>query len=244
MKLVVSKAIVNSIVTRLGQLGFKVAVEFEAATGEKISSENNNFLSDIPLFHKIENVVSKAVTVTRSDSEVTIDVNDQLVDDYINITFNLYEELVSPMVQCGMTLKKHMNASFEFQKKWQEDVVEVPAGVFNTNVGATPSDKTESNESKELFGWSLTNPNKDISFSFRVVNPDTLDDVIVVHDLKAVRHGQELMVSAFNVQTICESKTSLQETARRCGYPITLIKAVREYFGFNSLTDTSVDAAE
>jgi hypothetical protein len=49
---------------------------------------------------------------------------------------------------------------------------------------------------------------------------------------------------AFNVQTICESKTSLQETARRCGYPITLIKAVREYFGFNSLTDTSVDAAE
>lgn len=244
MKLVISKAVVNGIVTRLGQLGFKVAVEFEAATGEKISSENNNFLSDIPLFHKIENVVSKAVTVTRSDSEVTIDVNDQLVDDYINMTFNLYEELVSPMVQCGMTLKKHMNASFEFQKKWQEDVVEVPADVFNTNVGATPSDKTESNESKELFGWSLTNPNKDISFSFRVVNPDTLDDVTVVHDLKAVRHGQELMVSAFNVQTICESKTSLQETARRCGYPITLIKAVREYFGFNSLTDTSVDAAE
>ena len=62
--------------------------------------------------------------------------------------------------------------------------------------------------------------------------------------LKAVRHGQELMVSAFNVQTICESKTSLQETARRCGYPITLIKAVREYFGFNPLTDTSVDAVE
>ncbi|MEG2684918.1 MAG: hypothetical protein RR929_02530 [Erysipelotrichaceae bacterium] len=244
MKLVVSKAVVNGIVTRLGQLGFKVAVEFEAATGEKISSENNNFLSDIPLFHKIENVVSKAVTVTRSDSEVTIDVNDQLIDDYINMTFNLYEELVSPMVQCGMTLKKHMNASFEFQKKWQEDVVEVPAGVFNTNVGATPSDKTESNESKELFGWSLTNPNKDVSFSFRVVNLDTLDDVTVVHDLKAVRHGQELVVSAFNVQTICESKTSLQETARRCGYPITLIKAVREYFGFNSLTDTSVDAAE
>jgi hypothetical protein len=189
MKLVVSKAVVNGIVTRLGQLGFKVAVEFEAATGEKISSENNNFLSDIPLFHKIENVVSKAVTVTRSDSEVTIDVNDQLVDDYINMTFNLYEELVSPMVQCGMTLKKHMNASFEFQKKWQEDVVEVPADVFNTNVGATPSDKTESNESRELFGWSLTNPSKDVSFSFRVVNPDTLDDVIVVHDLKAVRHG-------------------------------------------------------
>lgn len=244
MKLVVSKAVVNGIVTRLGQLGFKVAVEFEAATGEKISSENNNFLSDIPLFHKIENVVSKAVTVTRSDSEVTIDVNDQLIDDYINMTFNLYEELVSPMVQCGMTLKKHMNASFEFQKKWQEDVVEVPAGVFNTNVGATPSDKTESNESKELFGWSLTNPNKDVSFSFRVVNLDTLDDVTVVHDLKAVRHGQELVLSAFNVQTICESKTSLQEAARRCGYPITLIKAVREYFGFNSLTDTSVDAAE
>ena len=244
MKLVVSKAVVNGIVTRLGQLGFKVAVEFEAATGEKISSENNNFLSDIPLFHKIENVVSKAVTVTRSDSEVTIDVNDQLVDDYINMTFNLYEELVSPMVQCGMTLKKHMNASFEFQKKWQEDVVEVPADVFNTNVGATPSDKTESNESRELFGWSLTNPSKDVSFSFRVVNPDTLDDVIVVHDLKAVRHGQELVVSVFIVQTICESKTSLQETARRCGYPITLIKAVREYFGFNSLTDTSVDAAE
>ena len=244
MKLVVSKAVVNGIVTRLGQLGFKVAVEFEAATGEKISSENNNFLSDIPLFHKIENVVSKAVTVTRSDSEVTIDVNDQLVDDYINMTFNLYEELVSPMVQCGMTLKKHMNASFEFQKKWQEDVVEVPADLFNTNVDATPSDKTESNESRELFGWSLTNPSKDVSFSFRVVNPDTLDDVTVVHDLKAVRYGQELIVSAFNVQSICESKASLQETARRCGYPITLIKAVREYFGFNSLTDTSVDAAE
>ena len=244
MKLVISKAVVNGVVTRLGQLGFKFAVEFESATGEKISSENNNFLSDIPLFHKIENVVSKAVTVTRGESEVTIDVNDQFINDYINLTFNAYEALVSPLMQCALVLKEHMNAVSEFQKKWQDDVVEVPADLFNTNVDATPSDDTESAESKELFGWSLTNPNKDVSFSFRVVNPDTLDDVTVVHDLKAVRHGQELMVSAFNVQTVCESKTSLQETARRCGYPITLIKAIREYFGFKPLTDTSVDAAE
>ena len=241
MKLVISKAVVNGIVTRLGQLGFKVAVEFESATGEKINSQNNNFLSDIPLFHKIENVVSKAVTVTRGESEVTIDVNDQFINDYVNLTFNAYEALVSPLMQCALVLKEHTNAVSEFQKKWQDDVVEIPADVFNTNVDATPSDDTES---KELFGWSLTNPNKDVSFSFRVVNPDTLDDVTVVHDLKAVRHGQELMVSAFNVQTVCESKTSLQETARRCGYPVTLIKAVREYFGFKPLTDASVDAAE
>ena len=244
MKLVISKAVVNGVVTRLGQLGFKFAVEFESATGEKISSENNNFLSDIPLFHKIENVVSKAVTVTRGESEVTIDVNDQFINDYVNLTFNAYEALVSPLMQCALVLKEHMNAVSEFQKKWQDDVVEVPADLFNTNVDATPSDDTESAESKELFGWSLTNPNKDVSFSFRVVNPDTLDDVTVVHDLKAVRHGQELMVSAISIQTICESKTSLQETARRCGYPITLIKAIREYFGFKPLTDTSVDAAE
>ena len=244
MKLVISKAVVNGVVTRLGQLGFKFAVEFESATGEKISSENNNFLSDIPLFHKIENVVSKAVTVTRGESEVTIDVNDQFINDYVNLTFNAYEALVSPLMQCALVLKEHMNAVSEFQKKWQEDVVEVPADLFNTNVDATPSDDTESAESKELFGWSLTNPNKDVSFSFRVVNPDTLDDVTVVHDLKAVRHGQELMVSAISIQTICESKASLQETARRCGYPITLIKAIREYFGFKPLTDTSVDAAE
>ena len=241
MKLVISKAVVNGVVTRLGQLGFKVAVEFESATGEKLDTTDGNPLSDIPLFHKIENVVSKAVTVTRGESEVTIDVNDQFINDYVNLTFNAYEALVSPLMQCALVLKEHMNAVSEFQKKWQEDVVEVPADLFNTNVDATPSDDTES---KELFGWSLTNPNKDVSFSFRVVNPDTLDDVTVVHDLKAVRHGQELMVSAISIQTICESKTSLQETARRCGYPITLIKAIREYFGFKPLTDTSVDAAE
>ena len=244
MKLVISKTVVNGIVTRLGQLGFKFAVEFESATGEKLDTTDGNPLSDIPLFHKIENVVSKAVTVTRGESEVTIDVNDQFVNDYVNLTFNAYEALVSPLMQCALVLKEHMNAVSEFQKKWQEDVVEVPADLFNTNVDATPSDDTESAGSKELFGWSLTNPNKDVSFSFRVVNPDTLDDVTVVHDLKAVRHGQELMVSAISIQTICESKASLQETARRCGYPITLIKAIREYFGFKPLTDTSVDAAE
>jgi hypothetical protein len=241
MKLVISKAVVNGVVTRLGQLGFKFAVEFESATGEKVNSNGTNPLSDIPLFHKIENVVSKAVTVTRGESEVTIDINDKFVNDYINLTFNAYEALVSPLMQCALVLKEHTNAVSEFQKKWQEDVVEVPADLFNTNVDATPSDETKS---KELFGWLLTNPNKDVSFSFRVVNPDTLDDVTVVHDLKAVRYGQELIVSAFNVQSICESKASLQETARRCGYPITLIKATREYFGFKPLTDASVDAAE
>lgn len=241
MKLVISKAVVNGVVTRLGQLGFKVAVEFESATGEKLDTTDGNPLHDIPLFHKIENVVSKAVTVTRGESEVTIDVNDQFINDYVNLTFNAYEALVLPLMQCALVLKEHTNAVSEFQKKWQDDVVEVPADLFNTNVDATPSDDTES---KELFGWSLTNPNKDVSFSFRVVNPDTLDDVTVVHDLKAVRLGQELMVSAISIQTICESKASLQETARRCGYPITLIKAIREYFGFKPLTDTSVDAAE
>lgn len=244
MKLVISKAVVNCVVTRLGQLGFKVAVEFESATGEKLDTTDGNPLSDIPLFHKIENVVSKAVTVTRGESEVTIDVNDQFINDYVNLTFNAYEALVSPLMQCALVLKEHMNAVSEFQKKWQEDVVEVPADLFNTNEGTNSSDDTESAGSKELFGWSLTNPNKDVSFSFRVVNPDTLDDVTVVHDLKAVRHGQELMVSAISIQTICESKTSLQETARRCGYPVTLIKAVREYYGFKPLTDTSVDAAQ
>ena len=244
MKLVISKTVVNGIVTRLGQLGFKFAVEFESATGEKLDTTDGNPLHDIPLFHKIENVVSKAVTVTRGESEVTIDVNDQFINDYVNLTFNAYEALVSPLMQCALVLKEHTNAISEFQKKWQEDAVEIPADLFNTDVGVNSSDDTESAGSKELFGWLLTDPNKDVSFSFRVVNPDTLDDVTVVHDLKAVRHGQELMVSAFNVQTICESKTSLQETARRCGYPITLIKAVREYFGFNPLTDTSVDAAE
>ena len=241
MKLVISKAVVNGVVTRLGQLGFKVAVEFESATGEKLDTTDGNPLHDIPLFHKIENVVSKAVTVTRGESEVTIDINDKFVNDYVNLTFNAYEALVSPLMQCALVLKEHMNAVSEFQKKWQDDVVEVPEEVFQTNVDATPSDDTES---EELFGWSLTNPNKDVSFSFRVVNPDTLDDVTVVHDLKAVRHGQELMVSAISIQTICESKASLQETARRCGYPITLIKAIREYFGFKPLTDASVDAAE
>ena len=244
MKLVISKAVVNGIVTRLGQLGFKVAVEFESATGEKLDTTDGNPLSDIPLFHKIENVVSKAVTVTRGESEVTIDINDKVINDYVNLTFNAYEALVSPMVQCALVLKEHMNAVSEFEKKWQEDAVEIPADLFNTNEGTNSSDDTESAGSKELFGWSLTNPNKDVSFSFRVVNPDTLDDVTVVHDLKAVRHGQELMVSAISIQTICESKASLQETARRCGYPITLIKAIREYFGFKPLTDTSVDAAE
>lgn len=241
MKLVISKAVVNGVVTRLGQLGFKVAVEFESATGEKINSKDSNLLSDIPLFHKIENVVSKAVTVTRGESEVTVDINDKFVNDYVNLTFNAYEALVSPFMQCALVLKEHMNAVSEFEKKWQEDAVEIPADLFNTNADTTPSDETGS---KELFGWLLTNPNKDVSFSFRVVNPDTLDDVTVVHDLKAVRHGQELIVSAFNVQSICESKASLQETARRCGYPITLIKAVREYFGFKPLTDASVDASE
>ena len=244
MKLVISKAVVNGVVTRLGQLGFKVAVEFESATGEKLDTTDGNPLSDIPLFHKIENVVSKAVTVTRGESEVTIDINDKVINDYVNLTFNAYEALVSPMVQCALVLKEHMNAVSEFQKKWQEDVVEVPADLFNTNEGTNSSDDTESAGSKELFGWSLTNPNKDVSFSFRVVNPDTLDDVTVVHDLKAVRHGQELMVSAISIQTICESKASLQETARRCGYPITLIKAIREYYGFKPLTDASVDASE
>ena len=38
MKLVISKAVVNGVVTRLGQLGFKFAVEFESATGEKHSA--------------------------------------------------------------------------------------------------------------------------------------------------------------------------------------------------------------
>ena len=244
MKLVISKAVVNGVVTRLGQLGFKVAVEFESATGEKLDTTDGNPLSDIPLFHKIENVVSKAVTVTRGESEVTIDINDKVINDYVNLTFNAYEALVSPLMQCALVLKEHTNAVSEFQKKWQEDAVEIPADLFNTDVGVNSSDDTESAGSKELFGWSLTNPNKDVSFSFRVVNPDTLDDVTVVHDLKAVRYGQELMVSAISIQTICESKASLQETARRCGYPITLIKAVREYFGFNPLTDTSVDAVE
>ena len=152
MKLVISKSIVNCVVTRLGQLGFKVAVEFESATGEKLDTTDGNPLSDIPLFHKIENVVSKAVTVTRGESEVTIDINDKVINDYVNLTFNAYEALVSPMVQCALVLKEHMNAVSEFQKKWQDDVVEIPEEVFQTNVDTTPSDDTGS---KELFGWSL-----------------------------------------------------------------------------------------
>ena len=240
MKLVISKSIVNSFITRVGQLGVKWAVELESTTGKEIASSGNNPLADLPLFHKIENVVSKAVTVTRGESEVTVDINDQFINEYIDLTFKTYESFVKPMINLGVVLKDASKLSSEFQKKWQDDVISMPDPVDSVDPLDFVKNETECSNSKELYGWTLTNEDKYTYITNRILDKDTLDDVVEVQSLTATRGATKLDVSVNYVQHLCTSEYTLKETATKYGFPVTLVKAVREYYGFKPLSDDDI----
>ena len=238
MKISIAKTTVNHFATRMAKLG--VVLHREVQEQEDIAFQEKVLLSDLPFFGNIKAYSDKIVTINKTDSTVDIQVNEQFLEQYMDVAFNFYERTAKHIVGLMVESKRFMVDMNDFDSKWSPVSSSEPEGVSNEPVPTEPTVEVEFETSQFdhlINGWKLTQGSV-----YRDVLQADLETTVRYHFYDAVRinNGQEIQISSGTTQSIVESNKTLQDTAKFHGYPITLVKAIREVYNASPLVDEQV----
>lgn len=243
MKIVIPAVVTNALASSISSVALKVYFE---ATAQKLfdSKEtkpkfaNEDRLKDIPFFFdNIKTVNKKYVTMSKTETELTIDFNDEFLVDTITTFENAVSTFIPNFVQYQKVLKTKVKPMLDaFDKRWKE------APETTGKADSKPEDESVKDKAEEatLFGWTLT-PG---SFECAHLNPLDLDVSIKYNVTYATRGKETFELLPHRLHSIYFETKTLQETARFYGLPLTLVKAIREYLGAAPLEDEAVKTEE
>ena len=230
MKLLISKATVNHFATRMAQLGIVYHREILDQTGENMSGKG--LVNDLPFFANIKNHVSKVANITKTTDAVEISINEEFIQDYLNVGFDMYERTAKHIVGLIHSLKSSEKDYQTFVSKWEED------NPVEVNMKVPDTEPTE--DAVEVYGWTFVK-NPHIKAEGHL-NPNDPDDLIEYNAYIATRGIQSVKVWSHNLHEIAFTEKGLLATAKFHGYPVTLVKACRELVGKPALVDEQVSA--
>lgn len=242
MKISIAKTTVNHFATRMAKLG--VVLHREVLEQDGIKLDDKGLLNDLPFFGNIKDYMDKTVTISKTESTVDIVINEQFLQEYMDIAFNLYERVAKHAVGLAAESKRFMVEMTDFDSKWSPVSSPEPEGVSNEPVPTEPTIEVEFETSQFdhlINGWKLTKGSV-----YRDVLQADLETTVRYHYYDAVRinNGQEIQISSGTTQSIVESDKTLQDTAKQVGMPITLVKAIREVYNVLPLVDADTITTE
>ena len=121
MKLIIAKSLVQSILGVAGSTAGAFAIyerEISEELGAKPSSESKT--PKIPHFNDIVNFDNKLFSVSRTDSEVVIDIKDDFIVDTVELGSKLFRKCM-PLALQQIKVAKDLVVDFQaFDTKWSE----------------------------------------------------------------------------------------------------------------------------
>ena len=227
MKIIVNASIFNAFASRLvatSALYNSLAVQ-KGLAKEVPASED--ILHKIPFFHNIKEQASKIATVTKTEGEVIVEINDNYIIGSINLAFNLYDRVADAAVTMIKEIDIWEKESKIFEAEWSEN---------NSDEVVTDIIK-QAEEGDNHFGTTKVS-SKGIHLTAgkgkcKTIYAPDIDKQIVINALTIKRDGESIPyeLSAVMVSCICQSE------ADPCFFvggtfdlPISVINAVRELY--------------
>lgn len=167
MKIIIASTLVNSFVST----ATSVAVHIKAEMGDNSQSPSDT----LPSFSNMPEIKTKGVSVTRDSDNVTIDINDEYVEDVLDVVGWGYRKAAAPIL-------KLMKIAKEFSEKI--DAVDSKWAVKETYDFSTAEEMSVkvSDDLQPGQTWTITPYGKDAKF---ITHP-TSGKEIKVQDVKAV----------------------------------------------------------
>ena len=223
----------KSLIKTAEVLGIPVE-QYRADKAKRALKQAEELATKLPFFSNIKEKVTKVATLTKTDDEVIISVNEEYLTECVQAAERVTIKLLKPLadIACIFGDEEENQEAFDakwFPKKESEPVVEskvVPA----TDV------PVEVRSEVAYHGWKLEA--SDFS-SEPFFTDENYENHIVVHFITATKEESSVQVPQSKVKRVLGSNKTLLETAKAEELPVSLVKAIRAFYGQEPLVDAA-----
>lgn len=245
MKISINAVIFNTFASRLvgtSALYNSLAVQKGLASAESMAGSAERALSKVPFFTNVKEQASKIATVTKTENEVIVEVNDNYIIGSINLAFNMYDRIADSATTMIKEMCEWDKEAKAFEAEWSEssefDTSPAWSKVCEEVANSKVSDIIkQAGENDDHFGTTEVSSHgvKLVAGEGKcktVYAPD-VDKQVVINALKAFRDGESIPynISTATVACICQSESNMYfYVGGAFDLPISVINAVRELY--------------
>lgn len=213
-------------------LGISVE-QYRADKAKQAALDAEQFAAKLPFFSNIKEKATKVATLTKTDDAVVIGINEEYLNDCVKAAERVTLKLLKPLADVVCIFGDEEEASEALEAKWfpKEDTAEPTVETQSIDANDVP---TEIRSEVTYHGWN-------IEVSEFSPEPFFLDesyeDHIVIHFLTATKDSSSIQIPQGKVKRVLGSASTLLETAKEQELPVSLVKAVRAFYGQEPLVD-------
>lgn len=215
--------------------------QYRADKIKQAAIDAEKFAAKLPFFSLIKEKATKVATLTKTDDAVVIGINEEYLTDCVKAAERVTLKLLGPIADVACIFGDEEENSEAFEAKWfhKEDKtleVEIDKATGDVTVNKVDANDVplEVRTSVTYFGWS-------IEASDFAPEPFFLDesyeDHILVHFLTATKESSSIQIPQGRVKRVLASTATLLETAKEQELPVSLVKAIRAFYGQAPLVD-------
>ena len=225
----------KSIIKTAEVLGIPVE-EYRADKAKRKLAEAEKFVSNLPFFSNIKEKATKVATLTKTDDEVIISVNEEYLTECVQAAERVTLKLLKPIADAACIFGEEEENQEAFEAKWFPKEESEPV-VESKEVSAADV-PVEIRSKVEYHSWTITP--SDFVTPEPFFTDEENENFINIHFLTAVhKDGRKLSVSQVKVRNVLQSTDTLLNTARNENLPVSFVKAIRAFYGQEPLVDAA-----
>ena len=226
----------KSLVKTAEVLGIPVE-EYRADKAKRKLAEAEKFVSNLPFFSNIKEKATKVATLTKTDDEVIISVNEEYLTECVQAAERVTIKLLKPLADIACIFGDEEENQEAFDAKWFPK--EESETIVETKVVPATDVPVEVRSEAAYHGWKLEA--SDFSPEPFYTTEDQ-ESWINIYGLDAVRvsDNKSLSVDRIDVRNIMNMKegTDMQVFAKEIKLPISLIKGIQRYFEYDAKVES------
>lgn len=223
----------QSLVKNAKVLGIPVE-QYRADKAKRKLEEAEKFVTKLPFFSNIKEKATKVATLTKTDDEVIISVNEEYLTECVQAAERVTLKLLKPLADIACIFGDEEENQEAFDAKWFPKEDSKPT--VETKVVPAADVPVDVRSGIIYHGWKL-------ELSDFAPEPfftdENYENHIVVHFITATKEESSIQVSQNKVKRILGSTKTLLETAKATELPVSLVKAVRAFYGQEPLVDAA-----
>lgn len=223
----------KSLVKTAEVLGIPVE-EYRADKAKRKLAEAEKFVANLPFFSNIKEKATKVATLTKTDDEVTISINEEYLTECVQAAERVTLKLLKPLADVACIFGDEEENQEAFDAKWfpkeESEIVVEAKEVPATDV------PVEVRSEVAYHGWKLEASDFSPEPFF---TDENYENHIVVHFITATKEESTIQVAQGKVKRVLGSTKTLLETAKATELPVSLVKAVRAFYGQEPLVDSA-----
>ena len=223
----------KSLIKTAEVLGIPVE-EYRADKAKRALKQAEELATKLPFFSNIKEKVTKVATLTKTDDSVVICINEEYLLDCVKAAERVTLKLLKPIADAACIFGDEEENQEAFEAKWfpkeeSETVVE------SKEVSAADV-PVEIRTEVAHHGWKFETSDYSPEPFF---TDENYENHIIVHFITATKEESSFQVPQSKVKRILGTTKTLLETAKAEELPVSLVKAIRAFYGQEPLVDAA-----